>query len=216
MLPVILGISAHWYLHDEQQKIVQLVAEIKPGSGHAVLVMANGKSIDLVNDSAKNLVESDGTLIKNNEEELSYTGQSTTDAGKTILNTLIVPKGGEYNLILSDGTRVIVNSLSKLVFPVKFSGKSREITLEEGEAYFEVSKDKTRPFLVTVKGVQVEVLCTTFNIKAYPEDECSYTTLVEGKVKLNPENKASKTQYFEPDQQAIFNPSSIMKARYIK
>lgn len=208
LLPVILGIATYQYLNDEPQKIIQPIVEIQPGSRHAVLVMADGKSIDLVNDTAKNLVEKDGTLIRNNDDELSYSGQSAKSSKKQVLNTLIVPRGGEYNLVLSDGTRVLVNSMSKLVFPVKFSGNKREITLVEGEAFFEVAKDKTKPFLVTVEGVQVEVLGTAFNIKAYPEDECSYTTLVEGKVKLNPENKASKIQYLEPDQQAIFNPLS--------
>jgi ferric-dicitrate binding protein FerR (iron transport regulator) len=119
----------------------------------------------------------------------------------------MVPRGGEFNLVLSDGTRVFVNSMSKLEFPVNFTGNKREISLE-GEAYFEVAKDKTRPFIVKIKGVQVEVLGTTFNIKAYPEDHQSFTTLVEGKVKLCSGNQSDNDYFLMPDQQAVYDPSS--------
>jgi ferric-dicitrate binding protein FerR (iron transport regulator) len=208
LLPVLLGLTTYWVLNDHSSEIAHQVVQIQSGSRNAVLVMANGKSVDLVNDTTKNLIENDGTVIKNSVEELSYVGQSAKKTVKTIFNTLIVPKGGEYSLFLSDGTRIFVNSMSKLVFPVRFSGDKREITLEEGEAYFEVAKDKSKPFIVTVKGIQVEVLGTSFNIKAYPEDTYSYTTLVEGSVKLNPNDQPSNIHIMEPDQQAVFNPAS--------
>jgi len=208
LLPVLLGLTGYWLLHNQSSDVVSPFVQIKAGSRNAVLVMANGKSIELSNDSVKNLIENDGTVIQNKDEELSYNNSNSSDSNSNLLNTLIVPKGGEYSIVLSDGTKLVVNSMSKLVFPVKFSGKKREITLVEGEAYFEVFKDKSKPFIVTVKGVQVEVLGTSFNIKAYPEDNYSYTTLVEGKVKLNLFNQPSNINFLEPDQQAVFNTVS--------
>ena len=208
LFPVLLGFAGYWFLNNQPAENVSPFVQIKAGSHNAVLIMANGRNVELSRDSTKNLVEKDGTVIKNSNEELSYAKSSSTDSHKNLLNTLIVPKGGEYSLVLSDGTRLFVNSMSKLVFPVNFSGKRREVTLIEGEAYFEVAKDKSKPFIVTVKGVQVEVLGTSFNIKAYAEDHYTYTTLVEGKVKLNPFDQPSNVKFIEPDQQAVFNPAS--------
>lgn len=213
LIPVCMGITAYWYFKDQPHKdqlpkTDQYLSKIQHGTHNAVLVLNNGENINLASDSTRKLIENDGTVIKNVGEELSYEGQSAKKSKRTLLNTLIVPKGGEYSLVLSDGTRIFVNSMSKLVFPVKFSGQKREITLVEGEAYFEVAKNKSKPFIISVKGIQVEVLGTSFNIKAYPEDANSYTTLVEGSVKINPNDRPSNIQFLEPDQQAVFNPAS--------
>ena len=207
IIPILIGISAYWYLNEKPNTFQQTTSLIQPGNSNAVLIMANGKSVNLANDTTRNLIENDGTIIKNTNEALSYAGQLPDKKKKTLLNTLIVPQGGEYSLLLSDGTRVVLNSMSKLVYPVSFTGKKREITLE-GEAYFEVAKDKLKPFIVTVKGLQIEVLGTSFNIKAYPDDYQSFTTLVEGKVKLNSGFQTTKVSYLEPDQQAVYDLST--------
>jgi ferric-dicitrate binding protein FerR (iron transport regulator) len=187
--------------------MVQPIAGILPGTTQAVLILANGENVNLSNDSTIDVIEKDGTVIRKSNKELNYAEQVSKNPQKPLLNTLIVPKGGEYSLVLSDGTRVIVNSMTKLVYPVSFTGDKREITLE-GEAYFEVFKDKSKPFIVNIKGLQVEVLGTSFNVKAYPDDKQSFTTLVEGKVKLNSVLQTSVVQILEPDQQAVFDPST--------
>ena len=207
LLPVLLGITSYLYLKEKPKDINLPTVEIKHGSANAVLVMSNGEKVKLLKDSTKTLFENDGTPIGNTHNELSYAGQTSGNTKETLLNTLVVPQGGEYSLVLSDGTRVFVNAMSKLVFPVRFSGNKREITLE-GEAYFEVAKDKSKPFIVTIKGVQVEVLGTSFNIKAYPDDNHSFTTLVEGKVKLSSGNQTSDGYFLEPDHQAVYDPTS--------
>ncbi len=207
LVPLLFGITAYWYLNDQPQKSTQSIVEIEPGSSNAVLVMANGENVNLTDTSKRKLVEHDGTIIQNNNEELTYAGTNANKTKETLLNTLVVPHGGEYRLILSDGTRVSLNSMSKLVFPTRFSGSKREVTLEEGEAYIEVTKDKSKPFIVTYKGMQIEVLGTTFNIKAYPDDHQVFTTLVEGRVKINFINQLAKNCFLEPDQQAAFDPS---------
>jgi len=204
MIPVLIGVMTYWYLNERTNKIIHPIAQITPGTSHAVLVLTNGKSVNLFNDSTRNLVEDDGSIIKNTNKELSYADLLSKNTKKTLFNTLIVPRGGEYSLILSDGTKVLVNSMSKLVFPVSFTGNKREVTLE-GEALFEVAKDKSKPFIVTIKGLQIEVLGTIFNIKAYPDDNQSFTTLVEGKVKLNSVYQSSNVSYLEPDQQAVYD-----------
>ncbi len=207
MIPVLIGVTAYWYLNGKTDKITHPISQITPGGSHAVLVLANGKNVSLSNDSTRNLVENDGTVIKNTIKELSYAEGPSKNRKKTLFNTLIVPRGGEYTLVLSDGTRVSVNSMSKLVFPVNFTGKTRELTLE-GEACFEVAKDKSKPFIVSIKGLKVEVLGTIFNIKAYPDDNQSFTTLIEGKVKLNSGIQSSNVSFLEPDQQAVYDPST--------
>lgn len=207
MIPVLLGVTSYMYLGKKPVKNTISTAEIRQGSSEAVLVMSSGEKVKLLKNSKETLLENDGTVINSTDNELSYGGQKSKDTRETLINTLIVPRGGEFNLTLSDGTRVFVNSMSKLEFPVNFTGNKREITLE-GEAYFEVAKDKSRPFIVKIKGVRVEVLGTTFNIKAYPEDDQSFTTLVEGKVKLSSGNQSDSDYFLMPDQQAVYDPSN--------
>lgn len=208
LLPVLLGVTAHWYLNDQSKTVNQAIVEIKPGSKNAVLVMADGKSVDLAIVAEQSLVEHDGTVIKNTKDELNYKSRDLKNNKSVLYNTLIVPQGGEYNLILSDGSRIMVNSMSKLIFPVQFTGNIREVRLEEGEAYFEIAKNKSKPFIVSVKGVKVEVLGTSFNIKAYSNDNNFYTTLVEGKVKFQTGDQTVNQYYLEPDQQAVYSPLS--------
>ena len=93
-------------------------------------------------------------------------------------NTLIVPRGGEFSLELADGTRVWLNTESKLRYPVAFTGEERRVEMD-GEVYFEVAKNREKPFVVTVNGVDIRVLGTSFNVSAYQEDVAvSYTHLL--------------------------------------
>jgi len=156
------------------------VSTIEPGSKKAKLILADGTTVDLSRDVS--FKESDGTAIENNSNnELSYNGTNSHSAGK--INTLVVPKGGEYQLRLSDGTKVWLNSGSTLRYPTVFDSKKRTVTLE-GEAYFEVTKNKHLPFLVNVKGLDLVVLGTTFNVNAYNFAKGISTTLVEGKISM--------------------------------
>ena len=207
LILVSMGVIGYWYMNEKPQKMVQPIASIAPGTSQAVLILANGENVNLSNDSAKDVIENDGTVIRKSNKELIYAEHISKNSQKPLLNTLIVPKGGEYSLILSDGTRVFVNSMTKLVYPVSFTGDKREITLE-GEAYFEVCKDKSKPFIVHIKGLQIEVLGTSFNIKAYPDENQSFTSLVEGKVKLNSGTQFSDLYFLEPNQQAVYNPTT--------
>lgn len=103
------------------------------------------------------------------------------------LKEIVVPKGQMSQVFLADGTRIWVNADSKVTVPSVFSDHERSVTLE-GEAFFEVAKDKTRPFHVKTENQLIEVLGTSFNVRAYPENDHIHTTLKEGKIKLNTSN----------------------------
>lgn len=206
LLPVMIAISSYWYLNRQPTAPTHPIATISAGNKSAVLVLGNGKNVDLTHELNKKIVEKDGTVINNSHTELNYAGQPSAIQEETPSNTLIVPCGGEYSLVLSDGSRVYLNSMSKLVFPVRFSGKNREVTLE-GEAFFEVAKDKSKPFIVSIRGMKVEVLGTSFDIKSYPNDSQSFTTLVEGKVKISSGDQLANVNYLEPNQQAVYDPA---------
>ncbi|MGM9478264.1 FecR family protein [Pedobacter sp. GSP4] len=180
--------------------------DILPGSEQAVLTLANGESIKL--DSAKNGVigmHGDAHIAKSgNGLVISANGKNTTN----VLNRIMVPRGGRYDIILPDGTHVWLNSASSLSFPTAFAGKERKVLLT-GEAYFEVTKDKRKPFKVEIAGKQeVEVLGTHFNITAFDGEQDINTTLLEGMVKINC-NKSSTL--IKPGQMAINNPQQKLK-----
>lgn len=151
-----------------------------PGAKKAELILSDGTTLDLGKhfDQVK---ERDGTKIRDKYGALDYSKHHTATTDKPIYNTLRVPKTGTYQLTLPDGTNVWVNALSTLKFPVQFVGKERVVYLE-GEAYFEVAADQKRPFIVDVKGTEIQVLGTQFNVNSY--NTYTTTTLVEGSVKV--------------------------------
>jgi ferric-dicitrate binding protein FerR (iron transport regulator) len=209
IFPILIGLTTYYYTNRqvEQKNNTVQVADIKPGSRNAVLVLGDGKNIDLDKQEVGRLEEADGTIISKINDELNYLGGKSDKSKKNLQNTLVIPRGGEYSLVLSDSTRVFLNSMSKLVYPVRFSGDNREVTLE-GEAYFEVHKDQLHPFVVSVNGIQINVLGTKFNVNAYLDEQRIYTTLIEGKVRINSENQHGNEWLLHPDQQAVFDKSN--------
>ncbi len=207
-VPVFIATLFYITQQERKQDQVQIAEEqIVPGSKNAVLVLGSGKSIDLEKNDALDIKEEDGTRIVKNDQLLSY-HQSTAETDMIVPNnTLIVPRGGEYSLVLSDSTKVYLNAISKLIFPVSFSKGTREVFLE-GEACFMVKKDQGKPFIVNVNGMRIEVLGTTFNVNAYKDQEKIVTTLVEGKVRLFAEAGQSGGYILSPGDQAVFNASS--------
>lgn len=199
-----------FYVTQQEGKVEQVqIAEeqILPGSKNAVLVLGSGKSIDLEKNDSLDIKEEDGTRIIKDDQLLSYHQPTDETDMKVPDNTLIVPRGGEYSLVLSDSTKVYLNAMSKLVFPVSFTKVTREVSLE-GEACFMVKKDQGKPFIVNVNGMRIEVLGTTFNVNAYKDQGKIITTLVEGKVRLFTGTGQSREYILSPDDQAVFNASS--------
>ncbi|MEJ6980612.1 FecR domain-containing protein [Pedobacter sp. P351] len=170
---------------------------ILPGSNKAILILSDGSQVDL-GASKNGLVAQQGpSAISKENGRIVYNSNNASAA--THLNTIYIPRGGEYELVLPDGSKVWLNSDSKLTFPVVFSGKDRTVELE-GEAYFEVAKNKKKPFRVSANGTEVKVLGTSFNVKAYHNEEHVSTTLLEGSVTVA---NSKQSKMLVPGQQSI-------------
>ncbi|NOU59298.1 FecR family protein [Marinifilum caeruleilacunae] len=198
--------SVMMYLGHEDPGISQeeqWLTAIEPGSNKAELVLADGKVLDLDAKRRKNEIqEKDGTRISNTGSSLVYDASSKMSE-KLSYNSLVVPRGGEFQLELEDGTKVWINSETRLRYPTKFP-KGERVVLLEGEAYFEVSKDQNRPFIVKTQGVDVRVLGTQFNISSYAEDETIQTTLVEGSVAVMDSKNPKTNLLLDPGYQAVY------------
>ena len=184
MVILVVGVGIFYYLRDIPQKQTQKVSTVNvvPGERFAVLQMPSGE-MTVLNEGADNNVEMGKGVVFRKDSVCDLNGVERLPETEEIQYSLIwVPRGGEYNFTLSDGTNVWLNADSKLKFPVAFSGDTREVYLE-GEAYFEVTKDSLAPFIVKTHTTTTRVLGTSFSIKAY-EDEEVRTTLVEGKVEV--------------------------------
>ncbi|PTQ97863.1 FecR family protein [Mucilaginibacter yixingensis] len=200
----------------------QINNAIRPGGNKATLTLSNGQVIVL--DTANNgLIANTGKtrVIKSNKAQLVYnatTQSAITPANAPVVyNTLSTPRGGMFQVVLPDGTQVWLNSASSLKFPTTFSGSERRVTLT-GEGYFEVAKNKEKPFYVDINHVEVRVLGTHFNIAAYEDDNDITTTLLEGAVQVKNSDQSST---IKPGEQAVVkndcnaikvSPANIEKA----
>lgn len=173
--------------------------EVSPGLNKARLILANGQEIDLsYTDSLRQIDEDGGVRILNQAGEISYEKENVIPGSAIAYNTLDIPRGGEYSLILSDGTKVWLNAESVLKYPVAFSGEQRMVELS-GEAYFQVTADENHPFIVRTKMADVKVYGTSFNVCAYPDDHCFHATLETGKISVS---RDGETYVLEPGEQA--------------
>jgi len=169
-----------------------------PGGNKAILTLANGRKILL--DSAANgsiATEGSSAVIKT-DSILSYKANEKPITSSVSYNSITVPKGGKYQLVLSDGTKVWLNAASSLRFPAAFSGKERKVELT-GEGYFEVAKNKEMPFRVDAAKAEITVLGTHFNVRSYEDVADMETTLLEGVVRITIENKEA---LLKPGEQA--------------
>lgn len=181
------------------------ISKIVPGGKHAILTMGDGSQIVL--DSLQNEnIQGANVRISKKGGVLVYDVSNTSKShgASDVYNTLVTPAGGEYKVVLSDGTTVWLNASSSLHFPTAFTGKERNVDLT-GEAYFEVAKNKKKPFIVNVRGIHVEVLGTHFNVNGY-DDECFVkTSLLEGSVKIR---KGNISAFLKPGQQGVVGQNS--------
>lgn len=174
--------------------------KIEPGSNKAVLTLADGTKINLDIHKQGNLANQNGISIKNqNNGWLQYLGKSKSPG----INSLTIPKGGQYRLVLADGTRVWLNSETSIQYPTVFVGKTRTIQVK-GEAFFEVAHDKAHPFNVIANDVKITVLGTSFNVKAYSNEKTISTSVLTGLVGVS--NKTHSV-LIKPGQQAIHEGS---------
>ncbi|WP_312791532.1 FecR domain-containing protein [Sphingobacterium sp.] len=176
---------------------------VQSGGNSATLRLADGTLLQL-NKQASGIVMGDNIIYENGESvgTTIYDKQATGVDPSEVLLELTTPLGGMYQITLPDGTKVWLNAASSLKYPMSFAKNERKVTLV-GEAFFEVTKDRIRPFKVLSKGQEIEVLGTEFNVNAYPENENIKTTLITGKVKLSNDNHALPPIYLKPGQQSM-------------
>jgi transmembrane sensor len=178
--------------------------DLPPGRNNAILTLADGHTITL--DSAANggLAQQGNTKVIKLNGQIAYTKTGSAEADEAILlNTISTARGNQYQLVLSDGSKVWLNAASSLRFPTAFIGKERRVEVT-GEAYFEIAKNPAMPFKVQAGSGEIDVLGTHFNVNAYTDESSVKTTLLEGAVAIKKENAL---QMLTPGQQAEFSPN---------
>ena len=202
ILPLSLGVFL-LIRENKQEKVVYAEVPVQPGKKQAVLTLSSGQQVMLADTIVH--VNEKGMVISNfPDKELVYKIMNDTMKTETIYNTVTVPRGGEYKLVLADGTIVWLNSDSHIRYPVTFSGNTRQVELE-GEAYFEVAKDVEKPFIVRMNEYNVRVTGTQFNVRNYSNESLA-TTLVEGGVQIERKGKVDRLR---PGQQAVLENNEI-------
>lgn len=180
--------------------------EIAPGGNKAILTLANGTSINLTNSPNGTLTVQGSSKVSQSNGILQYNNLNNKNS-EMLYNTISTPRGGQYQLILTDGTKVWLNAASSLKYPANFIGNERQVTLT-GEAYFEVAHNPGKPFIVKLPNLEVEVLGTHFNINSYEDETALQATLLEGSIKIN---QPSGSKLLKPGQQAQVTQSGEIK-----
>ncbi|MGE8290042.1 MAG: FecR family protein [Sphingobacterium sp.] len=179
---------------------------VPPGSNKATLTISSGETFVLENQPNGQLTADKGMRIeKTSEGGINYSSVNELAQKQPSMHLLNIPKGGQFQLTLSDGTKVWLNSHSSLEYPSCFTGKERRVKLT-GEGYFEVAKNNGKSFIVETANQQVEVLGTKFNINAYEDESSTRTTLAEGAVSVN---TGQRSTLLKPGQQSILTSNNI-------
>lgn len=184
-----LGAAMIWYSHQMTPSKVQsssLEEAIVPGSNKAVLNLSSGKSILLDDAVLGEITDEEGVSISKTEEGLlvyDFKQTSTAPSTASASNTISTPKGGQYQVLLPDGSKVWLNAASSITFPVQATDKERRVKVN-GEAYFEVVQNKEAPFIVEIGFQEIQVLGTSFNVTAYQDESTITTTLIDGSIKV--------------------------------
>ena len=203
---VIGGVSA-WILLSQEPDVDNLSVTEKFESGKAIVTLEMASGLKYRLDTLSSVVRNNrvNVAFDNNDGVLKIKEQDSLADGATKeigYNTINVPYGGTYTVELCDGTKVYLNSGTTLEFPSRFDGKVRSVILK-GEAYFDVARNVSKPFVVEVDEMKVKVLGTSFNVKSYVDEPGVYTTLVEGSVAILRDGQPEKK--IKPGEQAYYN-----------
>lgn len=207
---IVVGVGFLFYASmnsPKQAANLTAMKDIAPGGNKAVLTLSNGEKISLTDAKNGELVENSGIRVtKAADGQLLYTALGGTGESHLKHHTIETPKGGQYQIILPDGSKVWLNAASSLTYPVSFASLDKRIVELNGEAYFEVAKDSASPFVVITDNQEVEVLGTHFNICSYRDNPFDITTLLEGSIKvLN--RMSDNSELLQPGQQSIIEGS---------
>jgi len=207
----ILAFAFVWYVSNDsvespKPEIVLESNDVAPGGNRATLTLADGHTIDLSEEKTGIVI---GDRIMYTDGDDVWDGKLAETERTTHYLQLTTPKGGTYDITLSDGTKVWLNAESTLKYPSRFASEERVVEIE-GEAYFSVTKDSQRPFRVVSLGQQIEVLGTEFNVSAYTDENEVKTTLVEGSVKLQI-HASGERMLLAPSDQSVLSGARITK-----
>ena len=220
-IALLLAVGSYFFWFTQEKPVITkkdprpVKNEIVPGGNRATLTLADGRTIDLDEATAGEIAqEGKSRITKLRDGVLTYSSASAADASpNTALatNTLSTPRGGQYRLVLPDGSAVWLNAASAITYPAAFSTNERRVSIK-GEAYFEVAK-KNIPFVVDVEGgVSVMVLGTKFNVNAYTDEPAIKTTLIEGSVRLQSNKSVLTSLTLEPGQQGQLGNQKLVLA----
>lgn len=185
--------------NEKEAPVYITLADAAPGGNKAVLILADGRKVELDAASGQEVDQAHSKITIKDGEVIYSPGQNTPEPD--IINTIVTPKGGQFQLTLSDGTKVWLNAASSLSFAPTFSGRGSRVVQLSGEACFNVAHDARRPFIVETPKQKIKVLGTRFNVHAYPEENAVTTSLLEGKVEISTSLDAGKILY--PGQAAV-------------
>lgn len=207
---VLLAASLTFYIQHSQPPVHQFTSDINPGGNKAILELADGRKIALSDIKNGSVIRQNGVSIaKTTDGHLVYTDENPVqDTAANQYNTVTTPNGGEWELRLADGSTVWLNAASSLSYPSNIGSVRQRKVILQGEAYFEVAKDKAHPFLVETKQQTVEVLGTHFNINCYQNENITRTTLLEGRVKISNLSYPG-TAVLKPGEQSAVSTSGI-------
>ena len=201
-IAVLLIVTLFFFIREDKQVVSEklVVSEIKPIQSKAILVLSTGEQIQLTKSTQK-IQEQDGSVLKiDSVMGVQYDSLSTKRAEKPIYNKIVVPRGGEYFVTLSEGTKVWLDADSELEYPVFFSGDFREVKLK-GNAYFCVTKKNDKPFVVRAGEFSLKVYGTEFNVNAYDLQNIE-TVLVNGSIGFKA-NESTPERMMEPNELAV-------------
>ncbi|WP_455786268.1 FecR family protein [Butyricimonas faecihominis] len=201
-IAVLLIVTLFFFIREDKQGVSEklVTSEIKPIQSRALLVLSTGEQIQLTK-SAQEIQEQDGSVLKiDSVMGVQYDSLSTKRAEKPIYNKIVVPRGGEYFVTLSEGTKVWLDADSELEYPVFFSGDFREVKLK-GNAYFSVTKKNDKPFVVRAGEFSLKVYGTEFNVNAYDLQNIE-TVLVNGSIGFKA-NVSTPERMMEPNELAV-------------
>lgn len=205
----VAGGLLYWQITDSARPVEEqvLVAQIRPGETQAVLITGKGQQLLLqgLKDTCLDITGNE-TLKISKDGSLEYSLSALSRMPEW--HTLQVPRGGEYKIVLDDGTEIWLNSASELKYPAHFVGNERRVCLV-GEAYFQVARNEAAPFIVETRDLDVKVLGTSFNVSAYEDEENSHTTLVEGRVEVNDKVNGEKVT-LTPGEQALLQGKEMV------
>lgn len=203
---LVVGVMLFWRENEKLQPVVLVEQISRSERQQAILIMESGEEVVLngVDDSCLQYSKGE-RLSVNNKGDLVSSVDSLQKNGSVEWHTLRIPRGGEYKLVLEDGSRIWLNSASELRYPVHFTKDKRQVWLE-GEAYFEIAHNAECPFVVKTAKQDVTVLGTSFDVTAYKDENDVYTTLLNGSVRVDTKGKQ---QVLLPGEQAVFDGEGI-------